>query len=316
MPGVRVLPAQVWEPTCAGRGSTPYTRRVLNVGIRRYRGRDLSHAKRMCCTMKKRWGVDLLVVVIGMLLIVVWLRNGDKAQFARALGFHATDWPAFWLSFWAAACSGLLYSLIIGFALWWTQRSSDERRQRRQYAEDIAVFQTHLRNALALPAVYKIIDNVSDTASRRSLAVAAELEDRPIPQWRRELPRQRDFFDKIAQLQRTYYAFSTASQILDIWLQESLHAYHNSWFAQLGPGMRPAGSNNEQILRRYVIARVIGETPDEAQRLSETRDQLEPERHYNAVAQDPKVAPLLASFTEAREHFHEATNLLKGFLET
>jgi len=166
----------------------------------------------MCRTMKKRWGVGLLAVVIGMLLIVVWLGNGDKAQFARVLGFHATDWPAFWLSFWAAAFSGLLYSLIIGFALWWTQRSSDERRQRRQYAEDVAVFQTRLRAALAYPDLCNI-NNVRATASRRSLAVATELEDKPIAQWRRQLSRQHDFFDKVARFEGAYFTFITEGRL-------------------------------------------------------------------------------------------------------
>jgi len=265
---------------------------------------------------KKQWFIGLIAIAMGTLLVVLLLRGAYEAQIARVLGFHATDWPAFWLSFWAAASSGLLYSLIIGFALWWTQRSSDERRERRQYAENVAVFQAHLRAALAYPEVSNV-SSLRATASRRSLAVAAELENKPIAQWRRQLREQHDFFDKVAQFEDAYFTFIAASENLEVWLQDRFRVVHRSWAVQQqGMGVRRTVSDEEQRLYKYVIARVVGETSSDAQRLSEAWDEWRPEHHYDAVAHDPKVAPLLTPFTEARRNLDETTDALKNNSET
>jgi len=101
----------------------------------------------------------------------------------------------------------------------------------------------------------------------------------------------------------------TASENLEGWLQDSLRAVHRSWAYQRGG--RTTVSDEEQRLYKYVIARVVGETQSDAQRLSEVWAEWEPEHHYDAVAHDPKVAPLLAPFIEARQNLDETTNMLK-----
>jgi len=164
---------------------------------------------------------------------------------------------AFWISFWAAMYSGILYSigtgLFVGLAVWFVQLKVEKQRMRNGFDRELAILKERVR------AIIHKEDSLNITNAKRSVPVVAQeimdlLLNYPVDLWLEMLPKRKNFLILLKNIQQSVSEFEISAEKLDTILGNSIRRYNAS--------IDRTGELNASIDISYAIGRIHNSDPD------------------------------------------------------
>jgi hypothetical protein len=122
---------------------------------------------------------------------------------------------AFWISFWAALCSGLIYSLVTGFivslGVWFVQSRIERKRVRLQFEREIVLLRNALEGVVIKPDVLSI-DNAVESEPPAAKGVISLIKQIPIDLWLENSGKWKAFLYLLRRTDKSHSKFIQAAK--------------------------------------------------------------------------------------------------------
>ena len=217
--------------------------------------------------------------------------------------FKAQFWPALWSGIVSSIITGVIVGLFVGLLLLDWQRSVEDRAARQSYAREVSVLRQNIREAVAIPDVFRI-GTARNSVPPQAEAAMEILRELPISMWREELPQEKAFLDSTHDFQRAYAAFVSSATEFDTNLSQFARGYNAA---------RGVIQVNDGMVTAYVLGRSQG---FEAAKLSQWLDlgskEIPPwlEEALALATKDDSLRKSHQQYATARNALVEALNRL------